>query len=885
MKVWIDLALRRALPWWARASVLGDLDEEFGRRVASHGRRAAERWYAREALSLGLRYATERWRTPPERPMPDGSRRDMVMTDLRQAVRGLIRSPGFALVAAFTLAVGIAANISVYALIDAVLFRPLSRFEPDRLVRLAMTTKTGAAPRFGFAYGDYQDIRSQSRTLADVGHSRLTSFVLRVGEDSSEILGEVASGSYFPMLHVRASRGRLLGAVDDTAGAPPTAVISQRAYERHFAGREAIGATISLNNHAFTVVGVVGQEFGGTFVGAPVDAWLCAEAADGLFARNWRADPRSTAFNLLARLAPGVTRDSARAELAVISTALAQREPTTRQGVQLRVMDGSLLRGGQRQTAAMFALVLAILVGLVLLIVCANVANLLLARGMSLRRQMAIRLALGATRWRLMGLVMFESLILAAIGGAGALWIASGVMPVLSTFAPLPTLTIDLGLRVDSGTGIAAAVLALVTGVLFGIMPAVHASRPELQTVLHEDSRTVTGGRRLSRVRSLLVVAQIAVSVLLLSSAGLFLRSLANARQLDLGFRPEHGLAIDINVKSKNLTPVQALRVFNELAIRLHARADVIAVAYSNRAPVDTSTPNVDVIVGDRVGGVDDPPPQATMYLASPEYFDAVSVPLLQGRAFRASDSTDAARVAIINQTMAERFWPGESALGRTFRTSATDPAIQIVGVARDSRYKGLNDEPAPHVYLPFAQSDMQGATLIVKVAGDPRPLLTPIQRELDHLSTPLEGFFARTLTDHLKIYRLPGELAATMSAVLSGVALLVAAVGLYGLIAYMVGQRRTEIAIRMALGAEPHRVRAMVLGSGLRLLVPGIVLGLLGAVGVGSVASSLLYKVGPADPISMTASSVVIAMVVLAASYLPARFAMRVSPAEVLRW
>lgn len=233
---------------------------------------------------------------------------------------------------------------------------------------------------------------------------------------------------------------------------------------------------------------------------------------------------------------------------------------------------------------------------------------------------------------------------------------------------------------------------------------------------------------------------------------------------------------------------------------------------------------------------------------------------------------------------MANRFWPGEDAVGRTFRTSATGPAVQIVGIARDSRYRSLGEDPGPHVYLPFAQSAGQFATLIVKAAGGPRPLIAPAQRELERLPTPLEGFFGRTLSDHLRIYRLPGVLAAAMSGVLSGIALLIAAVGLYGLIAYMVGQRTTEIAIRMALGAEPHRIRAMVLGSGLRLLVPGILLGLIGAVGVGVVASSLLYRVGPADPLSMAASSAVIAFVVLVASSLPARLAMRVDPAGVLR-
>ncbi len=886
MKDRIDAILVRVVPWWARDAVLGDLEEEFRLRAARSGRGAATRWYAREALSLAIRYGIERWRTAPDLAAPPGSRRDGVMTDLRHALRGLARSPGFALAATLTLAIGMAANVSVYALIDAVLFRPISSFEPERLVRLGKTAPNVETPKFGFSYVDFREIQSESRTLTDVAASSMTPFVMRVGENSSEILGEVVSGSYFPMIRVVSGHGRLLGPDDDRQAAPPVAVISERASQRHFAGREAIGATIFLNGGAFTVVGVAPPEFGGTFVGAPIDAWLCTESANDFFSRDWRSDRSLTQFSLFARLRPGVTREQAQGELDTLSREMARLAPAPQDPpaeTRLRVLDGDLLRGGQRQAALMFALLLSVLVALVLLIVCANVANLLLARGMSLRRQIAIRQALGAGRWRLVSLVMIESMALATLGGIGALAIAAVLMRALSTFAPLPTLTIDLGLRLETGTVLTAGLVALVTGALLGIMPALHATRPDMRA-LREESRAVAGGRRTARVRATLVVAQIAVSVLLLSSAGLFLKSVANARRLDLGFEPRTAMAIDINVKSKSLSPTEAHRIYDELRERLQTRSDVVAVAFSNRAPVDFSAPSVNIIIGDRGAGPNEQAPSATMYLASPDYFDAVSIPILQGRPFRAGDDRDAPPVAIVNQTMAERFWPGEEAIGRTFRTGPMAPPIQIVGIAKNSRYKSLGEEPAPHVYLPFAQSEGQSATLIVKAAQDPRPLLSPVQRELERLSTPLQGFFARTLTDHLQIYHLPSEIAATMAGALSVVALLIAAVGLYGLIAYMVGQRTTEIAIRIALGARPQQIRGEVLGSGLRLLVPGLAIGLLGAAGVGTLASSLLHEVGPADPLSMSAAAIALTVVAISASYLPARRAMRVDPADVLR-
>jgi predicted permease len=808
----------------------------------------------------------------------------MHLTDLRHVIRGLRRSPGFVAAAVLTLAVGIAANVTVYALIDAVLFRPMSTFEPDRLVRFGISSRgSEQSTRFAFAYADYRDI-ADATSLKEVAASALTPFVMRADGGSAEILGEIVSGTYFSMLHVATSRGRVLTATDDAPGAAPAAVISRRAEERHFTGREAVGATIFLNNRAYTVVGIAPSAFGGIFLGAAIDAWVPAETADAFFSRDWRTSRAQTAFSVLGRLGPGATRERAQAELDSIAARLAQSEPAARRDTRFTVLEGDLLRGQQRRAATMFAVILAGLVGLVLLIVCANVANLLLARGIGLRRQMAIRLALGAGRRRLISLVMAESLVLALLGGAGALVLASVLVTFLTTFNPLPTLTLDFGLRVDNSVALASAVIAVLAGLLLGAIPAMHASAPDLQTALREESGPVAGGRGIARLRSALVVAQIAVSLLLLSAAGLFTRSLVNARQLDLGFDPDRAVAIDVDLAAKNLSAADAHRVYNELARRLRARGDVTHVAFSNRAPVDTSTPAVEIIVGDQVPSPGQRAPEVTMYSASPEYFSAVGVALLSGRAFRENDDADAPRVAIVNETMARRFWQGSDAIGRRFRTAPDGTPIEVVGIARDSRYRTLGEANQPHVYLPFAQSDGQSATVIVRAAADPRPLLPVLQRELERLPTPLEGFFGRTLRDHLAIYLLPAELASSMSAALGAVAMLIAAVGLYGLIAYMVTQRTAEIALRMALGATPDRIRALVLRGGLRLLVPGLLLGVAGAIAAGRLASGLLYGVGAFDPLTMGAAAVVLAGVVMTASYLPARQAIKVDPAVALR-
>jgi len=802
------------------------------------------------------------------------------MTELRHVIRMLRRSPGFVLAAALTLALGIGAGVTVFALIDGVLFRPLSNFESDRVVRLA-AVKPGdeRAARNNLSWADRRDIAGSSRTLAHLALSGLTAFKLHVGENGAQLVGETVTGDYFRLLHVTTSHGRVLNTTDDVGGAPPVVVISERLRRRFFPASDPVGATITLNRQPFTIVGVAPAAFAGTFIGAPVDVWIAAESADPFFGREWRTMP---AFSMIGRLSPGATRAQLQAELDTVWALLA-RGIRSRADTRLVVLDGDLLGGRRRSVAVMFASVLGLLVALVLVIVCANVANLLLARGIGLRRQMAIRLALGAGRRRLMAMVMTESLIVAAIGGAGALALASVLVRLLSTFDRLPTLTIELGLRVDSSVTIAAGVIALVAGLLLGAIPAVHTSGPDVQAALREESGTVTGGGRMARLRSTLVVAQVAVSLLLLAAAGLFAKSLVNARQLDLGFNPDGAMAIDLDIVPKDVTPEQAHRIYDELAQRLRARGDVSAVAFSNRAPVDVSTPLVDVRLEAAPLAPGQEAPKATMYRATRDYFDVVSIPILRGRAFRDTDRSDTPRVAIINRTLAQRFWPGGDPIGRSFRTGANDPPVEVVGIARDSRYRTPGEDPQPHVYLPFAQGDGQSATVLVRARGDARTLLPVVQREIDGIAS-LDGTFPRTLRDHLAIYMLPSEIAAALSAALGGVAMLVAAVGLYGLIAYLVTQRTREIAVRMALGASPADIRALVLGGGVRLLVPGVVLGCGGAVAVGQLASGFVYGVGVVDATSLLGAVGLLAIVVMTASYLPARRAMRIDPAVALR-
>ena len=528
--------------------------------------------------------------------------------------------------------------------------------------------------------------------------------------------------------------------------------------------------------------------------------------------------------------------------------------------------------------ALLFALAI-----LLLIIVCANVANLLLARGISVRREMAIRQALGASRARMMRMVLLESLILATLGGMGALGLAAAVLPFLSQFRPLPALTIELGLRMSGTLLLAGAVLSWVAGALLGVLPAWSASHLDAHAVLKDESGSVVGGRSAGRLRRALVVAQIALSVLLLSAAGLFVRSLANAKRIDLGFDPRQAMAIDVDVSRHNLPPVDAHRLFNELSRRLHGRSDIGAVAFSNGAPVELSTPTVDIILDHAATAPGQAASQATRYWASPEYFEAIRIAIVGGRTFADYDDASSQQVAIVNETMARQLWNGD-AIGRRFRTSVGGPSIEVVGIARDSVYRTPGEARRPHVYVPFAQTNGQTATVIVRTTSDPRAIIGVVQEELERLPQPLEGFFGRTLNEHLRIYLLPSELAATIAAILGALAVFLASVGLYGVIACMVQERGREFAIRLMLGAGADRILWLVTTSVVRVLVPGIAIGAAGGLALSRFAQNVAYGVGSTDLIGLGAAIGVLTAVALLASYLPARRAMGTDPVKIIR-
>jgi predicted permease len=587
-----------------------------------------------------------------------------------------------------------------------------------------------------------------------------------------------------------------------------------------------------------------------------------------------------------------VTLAKAQLDLDGVAGRLARAYPDTNRGKAVSLEPARSFDGGLRKPVSAFLAVVMALVGIVLLTACINLAGLQLVRAAGRRREMAVRLALGASRARLIRQLLTESGLLALLGGALGLLFAIWTSRLLTGFNPLPaTIPIRLDLQPDVRLYAFTLALAGVCGVLLGLAPALACSSAQVTDGLKEQAANLAAR---SRLRGLFVAAQLALSLLLAIAAALFLRSLWNARAIDVGFEPRHALALDLDVKSKGWSEARARRYFHEALERVRALPGVRSAAFANLAPLDLATPRVDA----RIDGLEPPAGQDGLPLSfnrvSPRYFETLGVPLAAGRDFDEQDDAGRPAVAIVNQTLARRFWPAQDALGRRFRvlrgrgltveqmTGGAD--VQVVGVARDVKYRSLGEDPEPHVYLPYLQHFDSSRTLIVATRGDAPATITTVQRELLAMEPDLPGFFARTLEQHAGLALVPARMAALLSTLFGGLALSLAALGVYGVVSHSVAERTREIGIRRALGASAGDVSRLVLGGGARLIGAGLAAGLLLALALARFVGALLYDVSATEPALLLGVSLLLALVALGASWIPARRALRVDPLVALR-
>ena len=814
-----------------------------------------------------------------------------LLQDLRFAVRVLLQRPLLSAAAIVSLALGIGANATIFSVVNGLLFSSVGVREPESLVSLY--TRDERNPGYAaLSHLNWQDYREQSKTFDQVLGYDWAGMSMATGQGEAELVfGQMVSGNYFEVLGVEPALGRTFTPEEDAApGAHPVAVVSHKLWRERLGGTaDAAGRRVRINGHPFTIVGVAPASFRGTDVGLEPALWV--PMAMNLVIRpnesaNWYGERRGLFVNAIGRLKPGVTIESARAELEGIGKRLAAAYPEENGGrnVQLVPLSQATIHPGLRGGVVAAMTMLMSVVGLVLLIACANVANLLLARASARRKEIAIRLSIGAGRARLVRQLLTESLVLALCGGVGGLLVAAWGRGALLGFlpnAPLP-IAVGLDLPLDARVLGFTLVVSILTGFLFGLAPALQATRPNLVSGVKEataDPGTARG--RKVGFREALVAVQVALSLVALIGAGLFVRSLAAAQEIDPGYDPDHLAIVSFDVGLQGYDQPRAEQFWERALERVRALPGVAAAAVAQAGPMQ-GTMTRTVFREGQESETDGRHVQVNA--VGPGYFDALGVPILRGRAFLPTDRAEAPKMVVVNETMAKTFWPGEEALGKRFRFFGDPYLVEVAGVVRDQKYNFLGEEPQPYIYQTLAQRHYSGVTLIVRTAGDPEPVLAAAQHELRALdrSLPLVGAMTveRLLADSLWAPRM----GASLLALFGFLALVLAAIGIYGVMAYAVQLRSREIGIRMALGAARREVLWLVARRGMAVVGLGLAIGLLLTTGATRLVANMLFGVSPLDPATFAATAALLAAVGLAANLVPARAASATDPASVLR-
>ena len=812
-----------------------------------------------------------------------------LVSDIIYALRQIRQNPGFALVVVITLALGIGANSAIFSLIDGVMLRPLPARNGE-LAGVALSDYHSEYPH-GFSYADFLDYQKAAAPAQRLIAFSPTQLGVAYQNQSEVAWAIAASGNYFDVLEVRPARGRFFtndeGA--NTVGAP-VLVISDAYWRRRFGADEGvIGRGVTVNGHPFTIIGVAPPEFTGLESIYKADLWLMLPQMVNI-SPGWKGfleDRSQHSLRVWSLMARGITRAQAEAAFNVTAQQLATAYPATNKNVRVRTFPAweARFETGTGVILGPATIILLSVVGLVLLITCANVANLLLARATGRHREVAIRLALGAGRMRLVRQFLTESLVLATLGGVGAGLLAYWAARAISDVNPVPGVPIGFDLRVDFRVLAATALVAFLATILFGLAPALRATRPDVVPALKGDESSGKLGRRFA-LRNVLVVAQVALSIVLLVSAGLFLRSLQIGRTMDLGIRKEHALMANLSMNIRGIEEQRGVAFYRDALERVRNIPGVEKAAWASPAPLDFNAVANTVIIEGRDATPEKEGVGILTSVVSPGYFEAIGTQILEGRAFTEQDCEGAALVAIVNEHMAKKYWPGQSAIGKRFRIDKRDaPPVEIIGIAQNGKYR-LYFEPAmPYMYLPQAQNYRSYATLVVHSRSDMTTLANHVRREIAAIDAEMPLIAMRTMQEYIGgRFSLP-DLFSSLLVTFGVVGMALATVGLYGIMTYSVSRRTREIGVRMALGAPPQRVLGLVLTQGMKLTLVGLGIGFVLALAAGRGLSSMLYGVSGSDPLTFAAIAVLLAIVALVACYIPARRAAKVDPLIALRY
>jgi len=834
---------------------------------------------------------------------------ESLVADVRFAFRWLRKSPGFTTIAVASLAIGIGFNTALFAVVDALLFRPLPVVHPEQLVDVYTTAPSSTvAERLNTSsYPDYRDLQAHNEVFDDlIGYSPMFA-ALRLGDRSRLTLGEIVTGNYFQALGVGAAMGRAILPEDDLPGVR-VAMISYAYWTRQLGGRaDIIGHTLNLRGQPYTIVGIAPRGFNGMTSILSPDLWVSVQGSMDVEpvgmhevvpspTGTTRLDRRGDRWLFIkGRLRSGVTLDRARAHLQLLMAGLEAANPATNRGRHIAVR--AARQTGFQPTAdpilavqseagmplVPIAAAFMGVVSLVLLIACANVASMLLARASGRQREIGVRLAIGASRRRLVQQLVTESLVLSMLGAVAGVFVAWWITGLLKSVSlPLP-IPLSFDLRIDTRVLFFTFAATLVTGLFAGLAPALKASSPSLTAELRGEQvfSRAAGGWAL---RDVLVAGQMAMTALLLILAALLTRSLLAAQRANVGFPAERLALISLDTGMAGYSRDRSAQFYEQALARVGRIPGVESVALATRPPFSVNSNRWNIWIPGR-HALDSPGDIVEVTRVSREYFQTMRVAILQGRAFGPDDRPDTPRVAIVNETMARRYWPGENVIDKTFRTRASDgPLFTIVGVAADHKVTAVGEGPTPFIHFARDQQPNTYSAIVARTHGDAPSLLRDMRRELLALEPNLVFVESQTMQGEVATTLFPARASAWLVGAIGMMAMILASIGLYGVIAYSVARRTREIGIRMALGAKPSAVLGLVMRQGLVVVGTGLVVGCLFAALVAWLMSGLLYGISPSDPVSWVGAAVVLLGVSALANVLPAQRAARVDPSVALR-
>ena len=814
------------------------------------------------------------------------------MDDLRQAFRSLRKQRGFTAVAVLTLAFGIGVNASLFSLVSALFLQPLPVRDAHELVMLMQRGDALSIP-YGHSFPDYRDYRDGMTAVSGLAAYMPTPVHMSArGRTPERTWIEVVSPNYFALAGVSPALGEFPPQNQaEERGTAPTVVLSYRYWQRRFGGDPSIvGQPIILNGKSFTVVAVAPASFTGLSWAMAVSGFVPSGAIGTLMEKGdaFRENRGAPAWRLMGRLVPGKTVEHARAEAEIVAGRLASAYPAEHKGSRILLIPENRARPDPSIAGFLpiFAAVFAAMVALVLLIACANVANLMLSRAVARQRDLVIRAALGASRFRLIRLQIVESLVLAAVAGALGIVLATWGGQALAAFAPAGDIPINTERPWDWRVYAFTFGVSVIAGLAAGLWPARTATRFDLVQSLKDGGRI--GGTSRHALRNLLVIGQVTMSVVVLVSAGLFLHSLRQMQHLALGFRPEGLLMMSVDLGLQQYDDTRGRRFLESVLSRAEALPGVRSATLAVHVPFDYGIQITDVAIDGPIPGSKDDYLSSAFNVVGPKFFETTGATLTRGRVFASGDDERSRPVAIVNETMARKLWPGEDPIGRRFRFGRDGDWIETIGVARDGKYVMLGEEPRAYFYVPLWQQYRAPVTIVVQSASEPAALAMPLQRLLTEIDPDLPVYNVRTMEQHIhsSVFGLmPLRMGASMAAVQGFIGLFLAVMGLYAVVSYAVSRRTREIGVRLALGADHTDVVRLVVREGMRLSLIGIAIGIVMALAIGFVLSRVLYGLTAVDATVFGGVTVLLLLISGLACYLPARRATRVDPLVALRY